>query len=336
MNTYAAWIKSYAYGAALPASAGNRIRAVTYELIEAAHLNTLVVDCPKKSDVRDELGHFRVFFDECKRRGWPVHLWFYNRTDFLDAAKRQAQVDNIMYWLNEFPDVNGVHLDSIRFDETKRGGHPYRDPVRAGAVTQTVQMIHDAVKAFNPDLCLSAAVKVISSAGQRSGGPFTNWERDWPYHKMAQQDALDWLRDGLLDVAYPMNYQGDTDDWVFEAEQWNVEGMGNRAVIGLPWKFEGQERPEHLSEKIAKAQATGVKNFAVFAFNNYFGDEPEADRFRRDLEMAAHLGSTVFTLEPDPLPEIVPDWAGIAEQLTAIADATAQLATLCEALVPTE
>lgn len=108
-------------------------------------------------------------------------------------------------------DVDGINLDYIRYPEKSI---PFRDDAtykkygqgrnraewRRENVTRTVQAIHDAVRPLRPWVRLSC-----SPVGKYADLPLHS-ARGWNARDAVNQDAVAWLRDGLMDWLLPMMY----------------------------------------------------------------------------------------------------------------------------------
>lgn len=134
-------------------------------------------------------------------------------------------------------DVDGIHLDYIRYPEdaipwndrtTYRrygGGLPLAEWRRTN-VTRVVKQIHDAVKAVRPWVKLSCSPvgKYADLPRQSSYG--------WNARDAVYQEAQAWLRDGLMDVLFPMMYFDGRHFYPF-AQDWQEQSAGRPVVPGL-------------------------------------------------------------------------------------------------------
>ncbi|MBL8861880.1 MAG: family 10 glycosylhydrolase [Planctomycetes bacterium] len=140
--------------------------------------------------------------------------------------------------------VDGIHLDYIRFPNeppaTPKGlDYPrdartlklFRDATgktpesdraawdgwRTEQVTQLVRDLRKMLSHARPRAKLSAAV---------------GWSPD-KAKKEHFQDSRTWLREGLLDVVYPMNYANDFATWSERARIWSEISGNTRVVMGI-------------------------------------------------------------------------------------------------------
>jgi len=206
----------------------------------------------------------RFALDEAHRRGMELHAWVVafpvNKAASVKALGREAlprkhpelcrragdqyfldpglpgTADYLADICREIAtryDVDGIHLDYIRYPEAsyrfndaetyRQYGHGQpRAQWRRDNVTRTVQAVRRAVRSARPWTKLScspvgkyADVKRYSSKG-------------WNARDAVSQDAVRWLREGLMDVLFPMMYF-DGDHFYPFAQDWK-EQCGDRPV----------------------------------------------------------------------------------------------------------
>ena len=131
---------------------------------------------------------------------------------FIDPGIPEVQshlLDVVGDLASGYPELDGIHLDYIRYPNAKYGFHPiskarfnmYKEQVqditwnqwRIMQVTQFVEKLRSQTRSINPKLLLTAAV-------------FADYND--AVNGMAQ-DWLDWLNRGIIDRVYPMHYQKD-------------------------------------------------------------------------------------------------------------------------------
>lgn len=144
-------------------------------------------------------------------------------------------------------DVDGIHLDYIRYPEK---GIPFNDSRtykkygagqglsawRTENVNRCVRAIHRAVKAVRPWVKLSCSPvgKYADLPRQSSYG--------WNARDAVCQDAQGWLRDGLMDMLFPMMYFDGKHFYPF-ALDWQEHSYGRPVVPGLGIYFlSGREK----------------------------------------------------------------------------------------------
>lgn len=155
---------------------------------------------------------------------------------FIDPGVPAARehVKNVICDLaSGYPDLDGIHLDYIRYPNTNFGYHPssifrynlYKEQYpetswndwRILQVSSFVQDLRSELQKINPRLILSAAVFPVLSEARNQ------YAQDWK----------NWLEEGLIDRAYPMLYH--TDDTAFVRILSDIESWGyhDKVVMGL-------------------------------------------------------------------------------------------------------
>lgn len=134
-------------------------------------------------------------------------------------------------------DVDGIHLDYIRYPEKSIAFNDDRTYRRYGAgkpkgewrrdnVNRCVRAIHEAVKAVRPWIKMSCSPvgKYSDLARYTSGG--------WNARDAVSQDAQRWLREGWMDMLFPMMYFDGNNYYPFLAD-WQENKYGRQVVPGL-------------------------------------------------------------------------------------------------------
>ncbi len=204
---------------------------------------------PGKSPGYDAL---KFAVDECHKRGMEVQAWVVtipmgkwnalgckslrNRYPTLvkkidadgymnpEDSRTGDYLADICKEITSKYDVDGIHLDYIRYPETwklkvsKDQGRTY--------ITSIVRKIHDAVKSVKPWVKLSCSPI----------GKFEDldryWSHGWNAYDKVCQDAQGWLRDGLMDELFPMMYFRNDQFFPF-AIDWRERNYGKTVVPGL-------------------------------------------------------------------------------------------------------
>jgi len=152
-------------------------------------------------------------------------------SDYLDPGVPAVQdhVAAIVGELAERYEVDGIHLDYVRYPSNRHGYHPtalqrFREQTgrtdtpeptdtawmqwRRAQTDQIMRRAGAAIDASGNDVELSAAVitwgdgpRTLDRAGFRGTMPFWRTLQDWD----------GWLRTGLVDTVFPMNYYRDAD-----------------------------------------------------------------------------------------------------------------------------
>lgn len=187
-------------------------------------------------------------------------------------------------------DIDGVHLDYIRYPENWKLG-VRRDRGR-NYITSIVQKIYDAVKAEKPWVKMSC-----SPIGKRDDLS-RYWSHGWNAYTKVCQDAQGWLRDGLMDELFPMMYFRNEQFFPF-AIDWKEQDQGKIVVPGLGIYFldskEGKWNIDDITREMYHLRNIGL-GYAFFR-NKYFLDNQQ--------------GIYNFTADFNPSPALVPPmtWA---------------------------
>jgi len=182
-------------------------------------------------------------------------------------------------------DVDGVHFDFIRYpsprfcycdrclaafkaemdaritsqrrqelaDSTDRLAYPRAFPrqwdrFRREQITKIVYTIYDAVKAVRPNMAVSASV--FPDYSDAFAKRFQDWKR--------------WLKDGKLDMLFPMAYVKTTERFAELVEDAISSSGGVPVVAGIgAWQIS----PESTVEKIKKARELGAAGFCLFSYS---------------------------------------------------------------------
>jgi uncharacterized lipoprotein YddW (UPF0748 family) len=166
------------------------------------------------------------------------------------VAEYTADVTSDM--LRRYPDLDGLHLDRVRYNAMNWGYNPTavarfqaktgRSDVpvpgdsqwsdwRRAQVTELVQLVSDQAHAISPHVRVSVAAIAFGDGPQAVGG----WEKSAPY-KQVFQDWSGWLKSGIIDTAVVMNYDNQDivthqryyNNWV----DWETSQAGGEVVVG--------------------------------------------------------------------------------------------------------
>lgn len=133
--------------------------------------------------------------------------------------------------------VDGIHLDYIRYPEKgisfndartykKYGKKKAKAAWRRENVTRCVRAIHKEIKSIRPWVKLSC-----SPIGKYADLP-TQSSYGWNARDAVYQDVQAWLRDGLMDLIFPMMYFDGKHFYPF-AVNWKENSYGKPVVPGL-------------------------------------------------------------------------------------------------------
>lgn len=226
-----------------------RIRATTIFPSDMEPWDGCLSGFPGRSPGYDALA-FAI--GECHRRGMELHAWVvtmpvgkWNQTGCRALRRKHPELLRKIgaegYMNPEHPrtgdylarlcaditrryDVDGIHLDYIRYPETWR--------IRAGReagrryITAIVRKIHDAVKAEKP------WVKMSCSPVGKADDLARYWSHGWNAYATVCQDAQGWLREGLMDELFPMMYFRGDQFFPF-AVDWKERAAGRIVAPGL-------------------------------------------------------------------------------------------------------
>ena len=190
--------------------------------------------------------------DECHKRGMELHAWVVTipvgkwnalgcktlRNKYPHLIKRVGEegymdpentatatyLANFCKEITDRYDVDGIHLDYIRYPETWKINIAH-DAARRN-ITTIVRAIGEKVKASKPWVKYSCSPI----------GKFSDLSRfasnGWNAYAKVCQDAQGWLRDGLMDVLFPMMYFQGNHFFPF-AIDWAEQSYGRMLVPGL-------------------------------------------------------------------------------------------------------
>ena len=243
----------------------SRIRSTTAYPSAIEPWDGVFTGTPGKAPLYDPL---KFALEECHRRGMELHAWVvaFPICDTYDAKKlgrkslpsRKPQlcqrcgnkwmmdpgvpgtdlhIASICAEIVKNYNVDGIHLDYVRYPES---GIPFNDrrtyrkygkgqnlaDWRRANVTRTVKAIHDAVKSIRPWVKISCSPvgKYADLKQQSSYG--------WNARDAVYQEAQTWLRDGLMDMLFPMMYFDGKHFYPF-AIDWQENSYGRQIVPGL-------------------------------------------------------------------------------------------------------
>ena len=218
-------------------------------------------------------------------------------------AAAQHIVDVVLNLVRNYA-VDGIHLDRIRYAGQEFGYNPVSlvrfaaasgatgvpaatDPAwqawRRDQVTALMRQIYLETIALKPKVKISAATITwgngpASDAEWRQSSALTGVFQDWP----------DWLRDGILDMAIPMNYDREADArqkvWFDHWIEWEKNHRaGRHLVIGLGAFLNATADTAAQAQRALAPSARGERAQGV-AFYSYAGTDkdglPAADLFR--------------------------------------------------------
>lgn len=203
---------------------------------------------------------------------------------FLDPGVPEVQeylLDIFSDIVDSYPQLDGIHLDYIRYPSNAFGYHPssverYQEckkheelswnEWRIRQVTEFVQKLGIRLKSIKPELILSAAV-------------FSNI---YEARKLYAQDWFDWLNRDLIDIAYPMAYHVKYPNFVNQMQAMQDNGKLDKIVVGLrAWNAKGGSLTEgqspsyninHIEDRIRYIREHEFAGIALFSYEGIIKD----------------------------------------------------------------
>ena len=256
--------------------------------------------------------------EECHKRGMELHAWVvtipvgkWNALGCKTLRQRMpglikkigadgymnpedsrtgTYLANICREITHRYDIDGIHLDYIRYPETwnirvsREQGRRY--------ITNIVQKIHDAVKQEKP------WVKMSCSPVGKYDDLTRYWSHGWNAYTKVCQDAQGWLKSGLMDELFPMMYFRGEQFYPF-AIDWQEQSQGKIVAPGLGIYFlDPKEGNWKIGEVTAEMQH--LRNLGMgYCF------------FRNKFLLDNTQGILDFTDRFNPYPSLVPPmtWA---------------------------
>ncbi len=230
--------------------------------------------------------------EEAHRRGMELHAWVVAVPAFKTTATGRTgsksllsthpellRIHQGMYYLDpgepatatylasicreltERYDIDGIHLDYIRYPERaqdfpdratyrKYGNGQDKAQWRRNNITRIVREVYRTVKDAKPWVKLSCSpVGKYSDLRRHSS-------RGWNARDIVYQDAQGWLADGIMDDIYPMMYFTGDNFYPFAAD-WRENDHGRHATPGLAvYMLSPQEKDWSLHEFTAQLNHT--------------------------------------------------------------------------------
>lgn len=226
-----------------------RIRATTIFPSSLEPWDGCLSGFPGRSPGYDAL---RFAVDECHKRGMELHAWVvvmpvgkWNAIGCQRLLKKYPKAirkigtegfmnperpETVAYMarfcreITDNYDVDGIHLDYIRYPET----WPIKVSTEQGCanITRIVRAVSNAVKGSKPWVKVSC-----SPIGKYDDLPL-HWSHGWNARTRTCQDAQAWLRDGIVDELFPMMYFRDEQFFPF-ALDWREQSCGRIVSVGL-------------------------------------------------------------------------------------------------------
>jgi uncharacterized lipoprotein YddW (UPF0748 family) len=198
-----------------------------------------------------------------------------------------AYTADVLLHLVRAYDIDGIHLDRIRYPETPRGDAGYNETSvarfrarygrlphandalwndwRREQVTSFVRRLALGARAIRPSITISAAL-IAWGAGPAASGGFDKTDS----YRVAFQEWDAWLREGIVDLASPMLYKREHapaerkqfDDWL-QFVVTTAHAYGRTAVPGIGAYLNSIEGTLRQSRRAREANADGILFFAM-------------------------------------------------------------------------
>lgn len=182
-------------------------------------------------------------------------------------------------------DIDGIHLDYIRYPETWKLRISHESARRN--ITNIVRAVHNRVKNLKPWVKMSCAPigKSQDLARYSSNG--------WNAYTRGCQDAQGWLREGIMDELFPMMYFRDNQFYPF-AIDWSEQSYGKIIAPGLGIYFLSPHEKNWRLEDITREMEILRQYGMGYAF------------FRSKFLTDNMKGFYQFTKQFNPYPALVP------------------------------
>ena len=251
-----------------------RVRATTTYPSDLEPWEGSLSGVPGKTPCYDPL---QFAIDECHRRGMEIHAWVvaipigkwnttgckWVRSRYPSLVKRIGEegymnpeaygtanyIANICEEITTHYDIDGIHLDYIRYPETWKGSMNHEN------ITRIVRRVNERVKIHKP------WVKMSCSPIGKSGDLSRYRSNGWNAYSRVRQDAQGWLREGLMDQLYPMMYFSGNNFYPF-AIDWQEQSYGRMIISGLgTYMLHPRERNWPLNE--VKRQLSVTRDLGI-------------------------------------------------------------------------
>lgn len=219
----------------------------------------------------------RKLLSEAGKRGIEVHPWFTvarraddvlpefaerppgRNFDFHNSQFRSFMARLVDEFVTRYA-VDGVNLDYVRFG----GPRPGYEDEREALVSDVIKRIADRVRSRRPEAILSV-----------DAAP---WE---PTMRSYGQDSLRWADEGLIDVAYSMQYQPAPDFGIIKRLRKTMRRpealtmiLGNFDRVGPDGAEVVPRRADHLARLIEQARLAASGNgIAVYYYGRLSDDQ---------------------------------------------------------------
>lgn len=249
--------------------------------------------------------------EECHKRGMQLHAWlvalplgkaehvrrlgksslrvrkpklcrYYKGQWYMEPAEPEVSqyLSDLVGEIVSKYDVDGIHLDYIRYPD-RSGDYPdaplYRryshgetlSEWRRGNITSVVRTIYSRVKQLKPWVRVSCAPlgKYDNLATYSSLG--------WDAYNTVFQEAQEWLKEGIMDMLFPMLYFSGNDFYPF-VRNWQENSYGRHIAPGIGiyrlLPSEGNWSPVEITRQLYTSRAAGAVGSVMFRAEHLLGN----------------------------------------------------------------
>jgi uncharacterized lipoprotein YddW (UPF0748 family) len=260
---------------------------------------------PQATGSMNWVSNYRTY--NAEKKIWPDKLRY---SYFLDPGHPDALDYTVDTYLNVAKnyDVDGIHLDYSRYDGLGFGYNATnveRFNTRYGTVglpqpedprwlqwrrEQTANLVR---KIYLKAIAIKPGLKVSSAVITWGGGPVApgDWEKSRAYRDTCQ-DWQGWLREGIIDMAMPMNYfcewKPNEQLWYNQWIEWEKDNQFGRQIVigpGIFLNYIEQSLAQIRRAQMESNRKNHVAGIALFAYgwNNVYGNED----YQKDAGMKA-------------------------------------------------
>ncbi len=241
--------------------------------------------------------------EECHKRGMQLHTWlvtlplgkaqhmrslknmglskkrpklckFYKDSWYMEPGEPETAdyLTALIAEIVERYDVDGIHLDYIRYPDRPRDYNDHALHKRYGKgmkladwrrsnITNIVRKIYSTVKARKPWVRVSCA-----PLGKHDN--LTNYSsRGWDAYNTVYQEAQKWLKDGIMDILFPMMYFSGNNFYPFMLD-WQENCAGRHIAPGLGvyrlLASEGDWDKEEVTRQLLTSRKASTSGTAIF------------------------------------------------------------------------
>ncbi len=217
----------------------------------------------------------------CKqlRKRYPKMIKKIKDEGFMNPERQETAgyIASICREITERYDIDGIHLDYIRYPETWRINIP-RDRAREH-ITSIVRSISESVKAVKP------WVKMSCSPIGKYGDLTRQSSYGWNAYSKGCQDAQLWLKKGYMDMLFPMMYFDGKHFYPFILD-WKENDYGRYVSAGLgTYQLAPEERNWQLSAIERQINVARSLNMGYAHFRNRFLTENTKDIYTLTVDL---------------------------------------------------